>query len=1780
MSLNSKLPQIDATQQAHTTSHESESANLYAKITELEIQIADRNEYIVQLLNRTPTTDTKLRDSKEPLIRDPEIFKAEVKNVKDTKKNQEVFLAFTSQVELKMTVDKDCFLTEKERILYVASRVSGPVYKCIESWVTPLIRNQEGGFKKWQDILEVLGRIYGVSDRHAAAEREMAALYQKNSTFAQFLGQFNTLLADLSWNDSAKVSALKARINYELSQALIPVIQTPEHNDYNGWVTLLVKLAENVEAYLQRKHLCPTNRWQARPLECDKAFRIEGLAKPIQLDTVRLQPAERARRVQCNLCLYCGKSGHFKDQCTEAAVARGRGKGIQRHYKTQSYRRYQKPAVGIQNGYHAASWETASVAPKPFLYIKAASIEGVVEPNKSFLLHIQVWSPKLQREISCMALVDTGASAKAFIDISFAYMHGLFTQRLRRPRMLQLADGSPTPAGAVNEQAILDFRLFKHSERASGFLTKLNSAVPIILGLEWLRLHDPIISFAKNTITFNSDFCHKSCLEDSHLMTVTGLTKEDEQTLQQSSLAQAHITRPSPERIAMDNTPSGKSMETSPAKDVLLSQDDEEQPPNPETVPNAPLSQNKKKKAPRLPARVVGGVRLPYKRRNHHPRPLSNEKLSDSEDQKSPEILDIRFVGAAPFAHLAKQKGTQVHRIDPRHLNLHKAPADQDFLALNGLSEEDFKNVLQGKATDKDRANFPDCFRNFINDYESKLFLNKITEEDIDKFLKVKEPMSKEEILKKLPPEYHEFVEVFLPKEANELPPHRAFDHKIELKPGEEPPYYRNRPMSARELEVVKKYLDDHLQKGFIRTSTSPAAAPILLAKKPGGGIRVCVDYRGLNALTAKNRYPIPLIRETLDALCNAKYYTKLDIIAAFNRLRMAEGEEWKTAFLTRYGLFEYLVMPFGLQNAPATFQHFINSVLHDFLDRFASAYLDDIIIYSKSKKEHREHVRKVLLALQKTGLQIDINKCEFTVQETKYLGLIITSNGIKMDPQKVKAILDWELPTGIKDLQSFLGFANFYRRFIKGFSTIARPLTNMLKGTGPWLLPEEAKVAFENLKMAFTSAPILAYFDPKKKTVLEADASNWASGGVLSQYGEDGMLHPVAYFSAKHSPQECNYEIYDKELLAIIKTLEEWRPELEGIEEEFEIITDHKNLQHFMTTKLLNQRQVRWSEFLSRFNFRIVYRPGKLAVKPDALSRKAEDQPLSKTDRSDDRINHRYQQILKKHNISPGMAPAHISSLRIYALAVETTTDDLISACYSTNTSVQDMLAALKDDSIRYWPQHLRKELRIAMSECKVVENRIYYRDRLWIPDDAHLRLNIMTRTHSSAAGGHVGRRKTIDLVKRSYFWPGMTKDIDQFVRHCHLCTRSKVRKEARPGFLKPLQIPFRPWSDISIDYITGLPECEGGYKHILVVVDRLTKMRHFIPCVTLEADELAERFIAAVYSLHGLPENIVSDRGSQFVSMLWRALSRRLKIALKFSSAFHPQTNGQTENANAFLEQYLRIFTNFVQNDWVSWLPLAEFACNNQVNDSTGVSPFFANYGFHPRMGVEPSSPCPPHVSKAARTEFFNANSIADRFQRILDFAKSNMALAQEMQEHYANQSRAAASRYKIGDKVWLDTRNIKTERPAKKLDDKFKGPFTVTKVGTHTVTLDLPKSWKIFNTFHTSLVRLREGDPYPGQEEVNSRETPERDEGVVVLDTNTGEEHKEWRFERILDSRINRRTRRLQYKIQWANSKPTWQPCEDVKGCDSDIRDFHTQNPTKPGPPDWFTQPSSME
>ena len=382
--------------------------------------------------------------------------------------------------------------------------------------------------------------------------------------------------------------------------------------------------------------------------------------------------------------------------------------------------------------------------------------------------------------------------------------------------------------------------------------------------------------------------------------------------------------------------------------------------------------------------------------------------------------------------------------------------------------------------------------------------------------------------------------------------------------------------MSHEELLVLREWLDANLKKGFIRPSSSAAAAPVMFARKPGGGLRLCIDYRGLNAVTKRNRYPIPLIQETLTMVSRAKIFTKLDVIAAFNKLRIFEGYEPLTAFKTRCGLFESLVMPFGLTNAPASWQTFINDILGPFLDDFCTAYIDDILIYSQNMKDHREHVRKVLAKLKEHGIQIDIDKCEFHVTETKYLGLIISGDGIRMDPEKVATIIEWTAPRNVKDVQGFLGFANFYRRFILGFSRIAKPLTRLTQKDTKFQWTRECQKAFDNLKEAFSSAPVLKMFEWDKVCYVECDSSDYVTGGVLSQLDDQGQLRPVAYFSKTHNPAECNYEIYDKELMAIVKAFQEWRPELEGSPHPIQVITDHKNLEYFMTSKQLNRRQAR----------------------------------------------------------------------------------------------------------------------------------------------------------------------------------------------------------------------------------------------------------------------------------------------------------------------------------------------------------------------------------------------------------------------------------------------------------------------------------------------------------------------------------------------------------------------------------------------------------------------------
>ena len=477
-----------------------------------------------------------------------------------------------------------------------------------------------------------------------------------------------------------------------------------------------------------------------------------------------------------------------------------------------------------------------------------------------------------------------------------------------------------------------------------------------------------------------------------------------------------------------------------------------------------------------------------------------------------------------------------------------------------------------------------------------------------------------------LPQAYRQYEDVFSESEASKLPEHA--EHEIPIEPAKKVPWGPLYNLSGRELQLLREYLETMQTKGWIRTSASPAGAPILFVPKADGTLRLCVDYRGLNAVTVKNRYPLPRIDEMLDRLVGAKIYTKLDLRDAYHRIRIKRGDEWKTAFRTRYGHFEYLVMPFGLCNAPASFQAYINQTLAGLLDITCIVYLDDILIFSQNEDAHKEHVAQVLERLRGAKLYAKTSKCEFHRPSVKFLGYIIDAVGVSMDPERISTIEEWPEPKTYTEIQVFLGFCGFFRRFIWKYSDLTAPMTDLLKGMqkgrklGQVELTGEAKRSFQSLKERFRSTPVLQHFDPNLRIILRTDASKFALAGILMQPEvlETGKStwHPVAFLSRKLTGAERNYDVHDKELLAVVECFKVWRHYLEGSYIPITVQTDHANLEYFFRTTKLNARQARWAERLAAFDFRMEYKPGK-ANPADAPSRRPDYMPLENAEEIDD---------------------------------------------------------------------------------------------------------------------------------------------------------------------------------------------------------------------------------------------------------------------------------------------------------------------------------------------------------------------------------------------------------------------------------------------------------------------------------------------------------------------------------------------------------------------------------
>ena len=553
-----------------------------------------------------------------------------------------------------------------------------------------------------------------------------------------------------------------------------------------------------------------------------------------------------------------------------------------------------------------------------------------------------------------------------------------------------------------------------------------------------------------------------------------------------------------------------------------------------------------------------------------------------------------------------------------------------------------------------------------------------------------------------------DYPDVF-PKELSGLPPSREVEFNIELLPGTTPISKAPYRMAPAELEELKKQLQELLDQGFIRPSVSPWGAPVLFVKKKDGTLRLCIDYRMLNQATIKNKYPLPRIEDLFDQLQKAKVFSKIDLRSGYHQLRIRNDDIPKTAFRTRYGHYEFTVMPFGLTNAPAAFMDLMNRVFKPFLDTFVIVFIDDILVYSESREQHREHLTIVLETLRKERLYAKFSKCEFWLEEVMFLGHVISKEGVSVDPAKVEAVLSWQQPKNARDIRSFLGLAGYYRRFIQDFSKIALPLTKLLKKEAKFLWDEKCEASFQLLKERLTSAPILTLPSGKGGFVIYTDASGSGLGAVLMQNGK-----VIAYASRQLKIHEKNYPTHDLELAAVVFALKIWRHYLYG--EQFEAFTDHKSLKYLFSQKELNMRQRRWLEFLKDYDFTLSYHPGKANVVADALSRKAPEVSINAL-------------------FAGWRLVEDLASWEPFAITQG-------SIGLSHLVAQPELLARIingqKTDA-RY--EKLKAQAILADTPFRLKEDgSIWLKERLWVPDDPVLRDEILAEAHKSRYTIHPG--------------------------------------------------------------------------------------------------------------------------------------------------------------------------------------------------------------------------------------------------------------------------------------------------------------------------------------------------------------------------------------------------------------------------------------------------------
>ncbi|GBG84145.1 hypothetical protein CBR_g38119 [Chara braunii] len=794
----------------------------------------------------------------------------------------------------------------------------------------------------------------------------------------------------------------------------------------------------------------------------------------------------------------------------------------------------------------------------------------------------------------------------------------------------------------------------------------------------------------------------------------------------------------------------------------------------------------------------------------------------------------------------------------------------------------------------------------------------------------------------------------------------REVVHAIEIIPGSSIPKGKIYRMSPGELNELRRQLKELVEKGWIWPSVSPYGSPVLFIPKKEGTLRMSIDYRGLNAITVKNREPLPRIDDLLDRVQGCRYFRKIDLKSGYHQIAIRPEDQHKTAFQTRYGLYEFVVMPFGLCNAPSTFQHAMNRIFHDYLDKFVIVYLDDILIFSKTFEEHVAHLDKVLSLLPQHKFKINGEKCEFGRTRVLYLGHEISTKGLKPDDAKVATIRDWPRPQYVTEMRSFLGMTGYYRTFVKNYSIVAAPLTDLTRLDTPWEWTDECEAAFRYLKHALTHYKVLKLPDPDKPFIVTTDASQYGIGAVLA-HQEGPKLRHVEYMSKKMSSQKLAKSTYEKELYAVYKALTHWRHYLLG--RFFILKTDHQTLRWIRTQPMLSDALKRWIEVIEQYDFDPQYLKGEHNKVADALSR------------------------------TPDFSGALITE---FDLTADNVTQSLVEA-YREDQFMSEII------------RRLQAKDKKTSAEFELVNDLLFLEKagnkRLCVPNSESLRSLFLGECHD--ATGHFGYKKTAANLLQRFWWPTMVRHAQLYVETCQVCQRDKPRTQAPLGLLMPLPIPERPGESLSMDFMETLITSKSGMRYIYVIVDRFSKFARLVAMpATTKTEYVIKMFKENWVRDFGLPKSIASDRDVRFTSEVLKATIAEQGTHLQMTSGNHPESNGQAEQLNRAVQHLLRHCIKLNQVDWDEKLALIASLYNNAVHSATGVSPNSLLLTFKPRL---PLDFLPENQTTAAPGTL----EFAYRYEQKMQQAVEQMQKAQAAMIESENRHRRP-SRFQVGDRV----------------------------------------------------------------------------------------------------------------------------------------------------------------